>query len=200
MKIKKVWIDIIVLMCAFLLFILWHRNHIGGPVQTTLRNVENYDVYLITTDKGFEYWGIINQGAADMAAAVGINYVWDAPAERDFNDQINIINRAVVNGADALLVAADDPKWISGAIEDAKAKGVKIIYVDTPAYEEAITTLATDNYEAGVLAGQTMLSLQDEFGIGSGSIGIVNLANKENTRYGKGASGIPFHRMQGIRL
>jgi ribose transport system substrate-binding protein len=182
MKSKKIVIDIAVIAIAFLLFIIWHQNIIENSAQTTSSNIKYYKVYLITTDKGYQFWQYLDKGAADMAAAIGIKYFWDAPAERSTEEQIEIINKAVENGADALLVAADDPKWISGAIEDAKARGVKVIYVDSPAYEEATTTLATDNYKAGVLAGQTMISLLDEMGIGSGSIGIFNLTEKENTK------------------
>lgn len=181
-KINKIIIDFTVIIIALFLFIQWHQKTFPNTAQANLSNIKHYKVYLITTDKGYQYWGIMNKGAADMAAAIGVNYIWDAPNERNTDQQIEIINRAVERGADALIVAADDPKWISGSIEDAKAKGVKVIYVDTPAYEEAITTLATDNYDAGFLAGQTMLSILDNAGITSGSIGIINLTEKENTK------------------
>jgi ribose transport system substrate-binding protein len=116
-----------------------------------------------------------------MAKAIGVKYFWDAPEERNANLQIEVIKRAVDNGADALLVAADDPKKISGVIEDAKARGVKVIYVDSPANEEAILTLATNNYEAGVIAGRQMISELDAKGSNGGSIGIVSVAEKENS-------------------
>jgi ribose transport system substrate-binding protein len=181
-RLKRLIINIAVISLAFILFIIWHRSFIENSIQTVSPNLKFYKVYLITTDKGFQYWGILNQGAADMAALTGIQYIWDAPSVRNTDQQIEIINRAVEHGANALLIAADDPKRISGAVEDAKAKGVKVFYVDSPAYEEAITTLSTDNYKAGVLAAQTMISLLDDRGINSGEIGIVNLADKENTR------------------
>lgn len=149
--------------------------------QAAFPNIRFYTVYLITTDRGYQYWGILNQGAADMAALIGVNYIWDAPMVRSTSEQIEIIRRAVERGANALLIAADDPKWISRAVEDAKSRGVKVVYVDAPAYEEAITTLSTNNYEAGVIAGQTMISLLNRRGVISGSIGILNLAGKENT-------------------
>ncbi len=180
MNYKKIIINITVITVAFLLFVIWHQNYIVKTIQTASL-IETYKVHLITTDKGFQYWDILNQGAADMAELIGVQYAWEAPEERNTDLQIDIINRAVESGVDALLIAADDPKLISTAIEDAKAKGVKIIYVDSPAYEEAITTLSTDNYEAGVLAGQTMISILDSMRINSGSIGIINLAEKENT-------------------
>ncbi|MHB8129534.1 MAG: substrate-binding domain-containing protein [Mobilitalea sp.] len=182
MKSNKRMIDIAVITLAFLLFIIWHRYSVENAVQTTVSNIKNNKVYLITTDWGYEFYDNMNKGAADMADFAGIEYVWDAPAVRNTGQQIEIINKAVTNGADALLVSADDPMGVSGAIENAKARGVKIIYVDSPAYEEAITTLATDNYKAGVVAGQTMISILDEMEIDSGSIGIINVAAKENTK------------------
>lgn len=181
MTIKKIIIDFMVIMIALILFVVWHQVYIDNDTQMTITKVKFYEIYLITTDKEYQYWDYINQGAADMAAAMGVNYFWDAPEERNVYKQIDIINRAVEVGADAMLIAADDPKRMSGVIEDAKAKGVKVIYVDSPAYEEAITTLATDNYEAGVRAGETMISILDSMGISKGSIGIIGYAEKANT-------------------
>ncbi len=178
---RKFIVDLIVIIVALVLFILWHQRYIVDDAQSAIARVKYYEVYLITTDKEYQYWDYVNQGAADMAEEVGINYIWDAPAVRNVNEQIEIINRAVERGADALLIAADDPRRISGVVEDAKARGVKVIYIDSPAYEEAITTLATDNYEAGVLAGETMLSILESMGISNGSIGIISYAGKANT-------------------
>jgi|LGVE01.1.fsa_nt_gb ABC-type sugar transport system substrate-binding protein len=44
------------------------------------------------------------------------------------------------------------------AVKNAKAKGVKIIYVDSAANEPAIATLSTNNFQAGALAGDTMVA------------------------------------------
>ena len=182
MKVKKIVIDIAVITLAFFLFTLWYQNHIKNTVPTSsLKAIRFYEIYLITTDKQYQYWEYLNQGASDMAKAVGVKYFWDAPDERNVNKQIELIKQAVDNGADAMLVAADDPKRISSAIEDAKARGVKIIYVDSPANEEAIITLATNNYEAGITAGQQMLKALEEANLTGGSIGIVSVTSKENT-------------------
>lgn len=178
---NRIIINLLVVTLAFFIFALWYRNNIVDEAKTTTSLIPYYKVYLITTDEEYQYWDYVNQGASDMAAAIGINYIWDAPEERTATKQIEVINRAVDDGANALLVAADDPKRIASAIEDAKARGVKIIYVDAPANEEAITTLATNNYEAGVIAGQTMLSELDKQGFKSGSIGIISVASKQNT-------------------
>lgn len=180
---RKIIINLIVIAVAFLFFTLWYQKYIDNSAQTAaVQNEKKHQVQLITTDKGFEYWGVMNRGAADMAILTGVDYRWNAPVQRSTERQIEIIRNAVEQGAEALLVAADDPVLISSAIEEAKAKGVKIIYVDSPADEEAITTLSTDNYKAGVKAGQIMLTILEETGHALGSVGIINLADKANTK------------------
>ncbi len=172
--------NFLVIMFAFYIFIIWYRG--SEPyIQTSSSLVQYYKVYLITVDKT-PYWHIVDKGAGDMAKAIGVQYIWNAPDVRSVEKQIEIIENAVNNGANALLVAADDPKKIAGVIEDAKARGVKIIYVDSPAYEEAITTLSSDNYQAGESAGRTMLSLLQKQNITKGTIGIVSVESKENTQ------------------
>ncbi|MDD3173427.1 MAG: substrate-binding domain-containing protein [Herbinix sp.] len=182
MKKSKIIIDILVISLGFILFIIWDQNFIRYTVSTSsLSLLKYYDIYLITTNEKDQFWQYMNLGAADMAASTGVNYYWRFPEERNPNKQIEIINEAVNDGAVALLIAADDPKRISGAIEDAKARGVKVIYVDAPANEEAITTLATDNYNAGFVAGQKMISNLANRGMRSGSIGIISLKDKSTS-------------------
>ncbi|MDF2941153.1 MAG: periplasmic binding protein/LacI transcriptional regulator [Herbinix sp.] len=183
MKQRKIIIDVLVISLAFLLFTIWYQNCIKNTEPTTASSsVKNYDIYLITTDENYQFWQYINNGAADMAALTGVRYYWRVPEERTPNKQIESINKAVNDGAEALLVAADDPKLISGAIEDAKARGVEVVYVDVPANEEALTTLATENYEAGFAAGQKMISNLVSMGKQSGSIGIISIQDKTTTK------------------
>lgn len=111
-----------------------------------------------------------------MAELLNIEYVWKAPQKRNVEEQIQIFNQAVNSGADAILLAASDPLAIAGAVQDAKAKGVKVIYVDSPAYEDAVVMLGTQNYQAGMLAGEKMLEILEDRGIRNGSIGIIGVS------------------------
>lgn len=142
---------------------------------------ENYKIYLITMDKSDQFWMIMDNGAREMASMLGVTYEWDAPLTRDINNQIQIFNNAVAAGADAIMLAASDPLKISRAVEEAKTKGVKIIYVDAPAFEEAVITLATDNYTAGRIAGENMFYGLEEIGLTYGSIGIIGVTPENRT-------------------
>lgn len=149
--------------------------------DTAISAAVNYKIYLITMDKTIQFYQIVNQGVSDMSKLTNIDYIWDAPLKRDVDEQIAIIRNVAKNGADAIILAAIDPVKVSSAVEDAKALGVKVIYVDSPANEAGIVTLATDNYRAGVSAGESMISELDNSGIKSGSIGIVSVSLTTST-------------------
>lgn len=177
MKIKKEIIlsDLLMVIITFLLLVLYSYTKMGGKeVSSTIVN-RPYDIYLITIDKTDQHWYEMNKGAFDMTGMLGADYTWLAPDTKDTEQQITILNQAVEMGADAVLIAVNDPLKLAESIENAKAKGVKIIYVDTPAYEEAVTILSTDNYSAGIEAGEEMIKELGALGIESGRIGIIGV-------------------------
>ena len=175
MKKETIISDLLMVVIALLFVVLLDyrefRNREAIPVSVN----QIYDVYLITIDKTDQHWTAVNKGAFDMAGFLGLTYHWVAPETKNTQKQIELLNQAVAAGADAILIAVNDPILMSSVIEDAKAQGVKIIYVDTPAYEEAITTLSTDNYSAGMEAGKVMIYELNELGIQSGRVGIIGV-------------------------
>jgi ribose transport system substrate-binding protein len=175
---KKYLIDLMVIVSALALFFIWHNKNYEAVPTSSLRNEK---IYLITMDKTDQFWTYLDEGAGDMAELLGVTYQWEGPQERDVQEQINIFRNAVEAGADAILLAASDPVRISRAVEDAKARGVKIIYVDAPAVEEAVVILATDNYRAGRIAGETMITELEAVGIRGGSIGIIGVTPENST-------------------
>lgn len=183
MKYKKIIINLLVILAAFVLFIWWYERQknveLFATLPTSLQN--NFKIYLITKEKNVEFWEVMNQGAADMSDLLGMQYIWDAPETLDTDEQIRILNNAVNSGADAILLAANDADRLAEPVRVAKEKGVKIVYVDSPAKEEAITILATNNYEAGRIAGENMLDELEFAGIQSGEIGIVSVSLTNQT-------------------
>lgn len=168
---KKIILDAIIILLALIIFIIWYeRKFEAAPATLPRRPV----VYLITMDKKDVFWHIMDRGASDMARMLNITYNWVAPENESVQEQVELINRAVEAGANAIMLAALEPVGVSTAVEDAKAAGVHIIYVDAPAVEEGDIILATDNYQAGRLAAETMLSEFSEIGISGGSIGIIS--------------------------
>lgn len=155
-------------------------NNTGSGMAESAVNAK-YKVYLITMDKMDQHWVSVDKGASDMAKQLGITYKWDAPDVKDNAKQIEALNNAVADGADLIMLAANDPSAISQTVKNAKDKGVKIIYIDSPADEPSVTTLLTDNYSAGELAGKTMLEELEKAGIKSGKIGIIGVNTATNS-------------------
>lgn len=183
---KRVIINMLVILAAFMIFTLWYdSSNIGDVIKVSSYQAERqtggvavnptYKIYLISNEKQFQFWEYMNQGAADMAELLKLSYTWDAPLAQNIDQQIEILNKAVNNGADAILISATDPEKLSESIREAKAKGVKIVYVNTPANEKGIVTLTTDNYNAGKIAGENMLEELELLGVQQGLIGIISV-------------------------
>ncbi len=135
-----------------------------------------YNVQLITMDQMDQHWANVDKGAQKAVAELGnITYRWNAPAVKDDAQQIECINNAIAQGADAILLAANGPDAVTAALREATDAGVKIIYVDSAANYPGEATFATDNQAAGKTAGEQMLNALTAKGITSGNIGVISV-------------------------
>ena len=132
-------------------------------------------IALITMDSIDQHWVTLNEGAQKAAEELGVTVDFMAPNTKDDALQIEQVNNAVAGGYDAILVAANGPDAISGALKEAAAAGVKIVYVDSPANVDAAATFSTDNAAAGKKAGEEMLKALTDAGVTSGDIGVINV-------------------------
>ncbi len=137
---------------------------------------DTYKVILITMDSTDQHWVSVDKGAKQAADELGnVEYKWMAPDKKDDAQQIERVNNAIADGADAIMIAANGPDAITASLQEAVDAGIKIIYVDSPANLEAEATFATDNQAAGKTAGEEMIKALEEKGITEGKIGIVNV-------------------------
>lgn len=137
---------------------------------------DSYKVYLITMDQMDQHWVNVDAGCQKAAKELGnVEYKWLAPDVKDDAKQIECINNAVADEADAILLAANGPDAVTAALEEAVAAGVKIVYVDSAADFEGEATFSTDNEAAGKKAGEEMLKGLQAAGVTSGKIGVINV-------------------------
>ena len=148
-----------------------------GNTGSSTGGDKDYKIALITMDSIDQHWVTLNEGAQKAAAELGVTVDFMAPNTKDDAQQIECVNNAVSGGYDAIIVAANGPDAISSALKDAQDKGVKIVYVDSPANVEAEATFSTDNFAAGTTAGETMIAGLKDAGVTSGSIGIISVNN-----------------------
>ncbi|MBO6179787.1 MAG: substrate-binding domain-containing protein [Selenomonadaceae bacterium] len=177
---KKTLISVLALLSLFLcsLFIAG-----CGDEDTVVRKKEKaevkqeanakYVVYLITMNQGSNYWKQINDGCEQSAKKYGnLRYEWSAPLNSTNEEQMECIDKAVADGANAILISVISPEGVNPALQRAKDAGVKIIYVDSSATLPGLAIFRTDNEKAGHMAGQVMKKALSEKGITSGIIGV----------------------------
>lgn len=147
----------------------------ASTAASTAASGTKYKVYLISMDQMDQHWVNMDKGCQKAAAELGnVDYKWTAPDVKDDAKQIECINNAVADGANAILLAANGPDADVAALKEAQAAGVTIVYVDSPANLPAVKTFATDNKAAGKTAGEQLLKALTDAGTTEGKIGIIN--------------------------
>ena len=148
----------------------------GGSASSTGTTAsQEWKIALITMDSIDQHWVTLNEGAQAKAKELGVSVTFMSPNTKDDAQQIECVNNAVAGGYNAIMVAANGPDAISAALKEAQAKGVKIVYVDSPANVDAEATFSTDNKAAGKTAGEEMRKALEGNGTTSGKIGIINV-------------------------
>ena len=97
----------------------------------------------------------------------------------DVSRQKNQISDFIVQGVDAIIVAPVDSKGIVTAIKEANDAGIPVFTSDLAVLSdevEIVSHVATDNYQAGRVAGQAMVEALGR----SGKIGILDFPQAES--------------------
>lgn len=163
---KKVFLMVLVSMCAVATLFAQGASEKSG----------NKKVFLITMDQMDQHWVKVDEGAKAAAAELGnIDYTWSAPDVKDDAKQIESVNNAVAAGADVILLAANGPDAVTSALREASEAGVKIIYVDSAADFPGEQLLATDNFAGGQQVAKVLIKDLADKGVTSGMIGVIGV-------------------------
>ncbi|MES3020190.1 MAG: sugar ABC transporter substrate-binding protein [Pseudomonadota bacterium] len=114
-------------------------------------------VGLITKTDTNPFFVKMKEGAQRAATLQGAKLLTAAgKADGDNAGQVTAIENMVLAGARAILITPNDARAIVPAIKKARAQGVMVIALDSPAEPREATDalFATDNYKAGLLIGQ----------------------------------------------
>jgi fructose transport system substrate-binding protein len=112
---------------------------------------------LITKTEGNPFFVTMKQGAEAAAKANGFALLSGAGRnDGDNAAQVTALENMVAAGAKTVLITVNDSKAIVPAIAKARAQGVMVVALDSPADPVDATDglFATDNYKAGELIGQ----------------------------------------------
>ena len=112
---------------------------------------------LITKTETNPFFVKMKEGALAAAKANGLRLLSGAGKnDGDNAGQVTAMENMIAAGAQVILVTPSDSKAIVPAIKKARAKGILVFALDSPAdpVDATDALFATDNYRAGMLIGQ----------------------------------------------
>jgi ribose transport system substrate-binding protein len=105
-----------------------------------------------------DYWRLIHEGAKQAASELGVRVEWLEPTRQW--GQARLIADSIAKHVSGIVIAPDGESWSDVPIRNAEAAGVPVVLIDSDLKNvHVVSTVATDNYRAGVLAGQRMIEL-----------------------------------------
>ena len=105
------------------------------------------------------FWASVRDGVESGAKDYGLDVSIRAPRDEIYVDeQIQIMRGAILEKPAAIVLAAGDYHRLVAPVQEAKAKGIKIVCVDSfIESEDADAKIGTDNFEAGQKCGAALL-------------------------------------------
>lgn len=134
---------------------------------------KKYNFVLITMDSMDQHWLSVKAGAEDMAEELGdVSITFRAPADKtDPGEQVRMVEDAINQKADAILIAPLDATALKPVVEKAAESNIPVIDIDSPVDTDKITSfVATDNEKAARIAADTLADLIG----GKGKVAIIN--------------------------
>ncbi|MFW6313472.1 MAG: substrate-binding domain-containing protein [Spirochaetota bacterium] len=117
---------------------------------------ESVYVVLKTTGPHMEFWQIVRAGIQAAATELNVTPQIVGPQwEKDIDRQIEILAEVIEADPDAILLAASDYNRLVPLAEEAAARGITVVTLDSALNSSApVSFVATDNVAAGMKAGR----------------------------------------------
>jgi len=128
------------------------------------------------------YWSNVEMGVKAAAADLGLSedqVIFFVPPKEDVAAQIQAMETYIAQGVTGIAIAPSDPNALEPVMAAAAEAGILVTTLDTPPVEGSVSLvyIGTDNYTAGMFAGQAMAQLLPDggkVGIGRGSDTALN--------------------------
>ncbi len=144
-----------------------------SETKETEETVEEVEIYIPVISKGFQhqFWQAVKKGAMQAGIDYGVSVTFEGPeTEAMVDKQIEMLEAALSKNPSAICLAALDSKAVIPLVERATEAGIPVIGFDSGVDSDLIvSTAATDNYAASMLAADKMAELIGE----EGKVGII---------------------------
>lgn len=119
------------------------------------------------------FWQSVHAGAVAAGREADVEIEWKGPPqETDFSRQIEIVDSMINARVDGIVLAPTEATSLVTVVERAATLGIPVTIFDSGINtEEYVSFVATNNYDAGVLAAQKL----GEILAGEGEIALVRM-------------------------
>ena len=138
-----------------------------------------YEIAVIVKSTNSQSWQYFFGGVRDAATELGDKVVvteHGAAAESDIEGQLSILEDVIASGPDAIVLTAVDAEACVAPIEEAIAKGIKVITAVEEVNTEAMTAhIRLNSYKGGATLAQHMVDTLNARGVAlEGTVGIIS--------------------------
>jgi simple sugar transport system substrate-binding protein len=120
---------------------------------------EDIKIYVITHGDDGVFWSVAQKGAEAAGAALGVTLIYQG-ANNNAQDQAQMIEAAIADGASGIAVSLADPAALEGALKKVVAAGIPLITLNSGSDLfkglGAITHVGQDETIAGRGAGERL--------------------------------------------
>lgn len=113
------------------------------------------DLALVVMGQTHSYWSALRRGVEFAATERGLRVInLDPEFENQVDSQRGLVRRAVRLGGRGIIIAPNDQHGLMEELRQARAAGVRVVVIDSPAGELLDGFVASDNQVAGAAMGR----------------------------------------------
>lgn len=134
---------------------------LGGCSNREIRTDAEYKVMVICKGSQHEFWQTARMGAEDACEELGMDMVFKAPEnETQVDVQIQMMETAIAQKVDGILLAPLDSEKLNASIEKAVEQGIKVVTFDSDVTtSKRSSVIGTSNESAGAIAARNALQM-----------------------------------------
>jgi len=108
-----------------------------------------------------EFWKAVHAGSVRAGDDLGVEIQWVGPQpEGDREAQIGVMETMITRGVDGIVLMPVDGTALARVAEEAQEAGIPVVIADSGlAWDGQVSFVATDNREAGRIAGRRLREL-----------------------------------------
>lgn len=132
----------------------------GCLKESLISKDEPAHIEVIVKNRVAPFFSVVEMGAVAAGKELGISVHFDGPTdEKEIDEQINIVRKAIESKADAIVLAACDYERLVDVAHEAIAEKIPVITIDSGLNSNKVKSfIGTDNVDAGRKLGQALVN------------------------------------------